>query len=61
MHKETGKNTDFVVLISGEPQGGIKKRPKPPADFYPYDDYYYSYGRDDRRRQYRGNPKFFWW
>jgi hypothetical protein len=63
MHKETGKATDFIVLISGEPQGGIKKRPKPPADFYPYDDYYYSY-RDDRRddrRRYRGNPKFFWW
>jgi hypothetical protein len=64
MHKETGKATDFIVLISGEPQGGIKKRPKPPADFYPYDDYYYSYRddrRDDRRRYRGGNPKFFWW
>jgi hypothetical protein len=27
--KETGKGTDFVVLISGEPQGGIKIRKKP--------------------------------
>jgi hypothetical protein len=27
--KETGKGTDFVVLISGEPQGGIKIRRKP--------------------------------
>ena len=24
--KETGKGTDFVVLMSGEPQGGIKIR-----------------------------------
>jgi hypothetical protein len=61
-HKETGPATDFVVLISGEPQGGIKKRPKPVdpyADYYGYDDYY------DRRRgrrgyQYRG-PFFSFW
>ena len=26
MSKETGQATDFVVLISGEPQGGLKKR-----------------------------------
>jgi hypothetical protein len=25
-HIETGKDTDFVVLLSGEPQGGIKSR-----------------------------------
>jgi hypothetical protein len=25
-HLETGKDTDFVVLMSGEPQGGIKSR-----------------------------------
>ncbi len=25
---ETGKGTEFVVLLSGEPQGGIKKRPR---------------------------------
>ncbi len=62
MHKETGKATDFVVVISGEPQGALKKRRRPPDNyFYPYD--YYSYDRDDRgRRPYRGgNPKFFWW
>jgi hypothetical protein len=26
--KETGKGTDFIVLMSGEPQGGIKRRPR---------------------------------
>ena len=28
---ETGKGTDFVVLLSGEPQGGIKFRRRAPA------------------------------
>jgi hypothetical protein len=28
---ETGKGTDFVVLLSGEPQGGIKSRRREPA------------------------------
>ena len=27
--KETGKGTDFIVLMSGEPQGGIKTRRRP--------------------------------
>ncbi len=62
MHKETGKATDFIVVMSGEPQGALKKRRRPPDNyFYPYD---YGYDRDDRgwRRPYRGgNPKFFWW
>jgi len=33
---ETGKDTDFVVLMSGEPQGGIKARRREPRrnDFY---------------------------
>ena len=39
--KETGKQTDFIVLISSEPQGGIKSRPR--QDPY-YDDYYGEYG-----------------
>jgi hypothetical protein len=31
---ETGKRTEFVVLLSGEPQGGIKKRRRsPPSEF----------------------------
>jgi L,D-transpeptidase catalytic domain len=62
-HKETGKQTDFVVLISGEPQGGIKMRPKPRPEFY--DDFYWGggdgYGRRGRGRDgYRG-PAFQFW
>ncbi len=59
-HKETGQATDFVVLISSEPQGGIMKRPKvdPYADYYGYDDY--GYDRRGRRGQYRG-PFFSFW
>ena len=54
--KETGQQTDFVVLVSGYPQGAIKKRPK--RD--PYYDDYYSYNDDyDRRR--RPGPIFRWW
>jgi hypothetical protein len=59
LSKETGKATDFVVLISGEPQGGIKKRPRqPPPDYYRYydDDYYYY---DRRYRRAPRNPSFF--
>lgn len=59
--KETGAATDFTVLISGEPQGGIKKRPKQPPDYYAYDSYYYDdgyyYDRSQRRRQ--KYPSFF--
>ena len=34
MSTETGKGTEFVVLLSGEPQGGIKKRRRsPPSEF----------------------------
>jgi L,D-transpeptidase catalytic domain len=42
LSKETGNATDFVVLISGEPQGGIKRRPKPaPVPVYNrYNPYY---------------------
>ena len=61
MSKETGQATDFVVLISGEPQGGLKKRRHqgPPADFYRYDvDNYYGDHRY-RSRRYRGNNSFF--
>ena len=28
---ETGKGTEFVVLLSGEPQGGIEKRRRSPG------------------------------
>jgi hypothetical protein len=34
LSSETGSGTDFVVLLSGEPQGGIKSRRRvPPAEF----------------------------
>jgi hypothetical protein len=33
---ETGKGTEFVVLLSGEPQGGIKQRKRSPSNEYRY-------------------------
>ena len=33
---ETGKGTEFVVLLSGEPQGGIKKRRRSPGSGFHY-------------------------
>jgi hypothetical protein len=33
---ETGKGTDFVVLMSGEPQGGIKSRRRSPGNEFLY-------------------------
>ena len=38
LSSETGKGTDFVVLLSGEPQGGIKMRQRNP----PETDAYYA-------------------
>ncbi len=39
---ETGKDTDFVIVMSGEPQGGLKKRQR---EFPAYgDDEYYGRG-----------------
>jgi hypothetical protein len=72
LSKETGKATDFVVVISTEPQGSLKKRPRKTApsyvrdDPYDYDGYgrYDRYDRSDRydRRYYRNKPTFFnWW
>jgi hypothetical protein len=70
-HKETGKKTDFIVLLSGEPQGGIILRPKPRPEFY--DDYWgygygygpqYGYGYDRRRQRkpaFFGGGKFPFW
>jgi len=42
MSKETGAGTDFVVLMSGAPQGGIKIRQRKPSRS---DDYSRSYRR----------------
>ncbi len=36
LSSETGKGTDFVVLLSGEPQGGIKSRRRSPATEFRY-------------------------
>jgi hypothetical protein len=36
LSSETGKGTDFVVLLSGEPQGGIKIRRHDPAGEFSY-------------------------
>jgi hypothetical protein len=36
LSSETGKGTDFVILLSGEPQGGIKTRRRAPGTEFPY-------------------------
>ena len=46
---ETGKDTDFVVLMSGEPQGGLKTRRREPRR---YDDFFGGGG---------GSPFGFFW
>ena len=49
---ETGKGTDFIVLLSGEPQGGLKIRRRAPAlgrYIYPFD------GRSWRRAPFGGS------
>jgi L,D-transpeptidase catalytic domain len=52
MSRETAKGTDFIVLMSGEPQGGIRRRPRNPDLARGYDGPY-SGG---------GNPNpFSWW
>ncbi len=63
--KETGKQTGFVVLISGEPQGAIAKRRRDPYDaYYGNSDYYEDYydrRRDRRRRRGPFGGPFFRW
>jgi hypothetical protein len=63
LSKETGKGTDFVVLMSGEPQGGIKIRRRPDSggnyerpNGYRRSPYYSPYGRNP----YGGSPSFWW-
>ena len=36
LSQETGKGTEFVVLLSGEPQGGIKRRRRSPGSGFHY-------------------------
>ena len=69
LSRETGKATEFVVVMSGEPAGALKKRPKPSPDRYfdRYDPYGYSasaspyygssYGSSRYRQYYRPSPK----
>ena len=46
MSTETGEDTDFVILMSGEPQGAIKMRRHDPDLYGRYDRQYdRSYGR----------------
>jgi L,D-transpeptidase-like protein len=62
LSKETGKGTDFVVLMSGEPQGGIKIRRRPES----WGDYERPYGRSRSpyspygRNPYGRSPSFWW-
>ena len=56
LSKETGKGTDFVVLMSGEPQGGIKIRRRPE----PWGGYERPYGRSPSYSPYGRSPSFWW-
>jgi hypothetical protein len=63
MSTETGKDTDFVILMSGEPQGGIKMRRREPEVRYRYDRQFGSpYGRSPVYAPsfYNGNSFFPW-
>jgi lipoprotein-anchoring transpeptidase ErfK/SrfK len=51
--RETSKGTDFIILMSGEPQGGIKMRPRDP--FAAYRSYRYP-----RPRPYSESYSPFW-
>jgi hypothetical protein len=53
LSRETGKGTDFVVVMSGEPQGALKIRKRNPYSSYRYDRY---------RPRYRDYySPFSWW
>jgi len=54
MSRETSKGTDFIVIMSGEPQGGIKMRRRN------LDASYRSY-RPQRPRSYSETNPFAWW
>jgi flagellar biosynthesis regulator FlaF len=63
LSKETGKGTDFVVLMSGEPQGGIKIRRRPES-WGDYERPRRGYGRSPYspygRNPYGRSPSFWW-
>ncbi|HEX5999210.1 MAG TPA: L,D-transpeptidase family protein [Hyphomicrobiaceae bacterium] len=66
--REIGKDTDFVVVMSDEPQGALKIRQRPPApreqDYDPWADNWggfprESYGHSRPRRSYQNDGPFF--
>jgi hypothetical protein len=59
LSRETGKGTDFVVVMSGEPQGALKIRKRNPYSSYGYDRGY-GFERGFRYRYYGRSP-FSWW
>ena len=56
MSSETGKGTEFVVLLSGEPQGGIKRRRRSPGS-----DFRYAYPRSQPFGRSPFGSSFFNW
>jgi hypothetical protein len=52
--RETGKDTDFVVVMSDEPQGALKMRKREPR---PVDEFNAPWGRGS---PWGGSPFFFW-
>lgn len=54
---ETGKDTDFIIVMSGEPQGGIKKRRPAAQARNNRDDTYYD---RPARRSARGQTPYYW-
>jgi hypothetical protein len=52
---ETGKDTDFVIVMSGEPQGALKVRQREPRPADPWGSPYGGYGRSPF-----GGGGFFW-
>src|SRR5262245_8368440 len=67
LSNETGKSTDFIVVMSGEPQGGIKIRKRSndvPSAWRrdPYGDYGYRRPSYQRSPYYSGGGGLFgWW
>jgi hypothetical protein len=55
---ETGKDTDFVVVMSDEPQGALKIREHPPSDRP--DDLFAENDRPGRGSPFSSAPPFFW-
>jgi hypothetical protein len=62
---ETGKDTDFVVVMSGEPQGALKVRKREPFGKFDDDDWFGGrpsyrspFGSSNRGGSYRGFPFF---